>query len=73
MAKSWEPPYYYSEDYGYNEKVKPITVIRDALEWIARPHGLTEKRCPKDERLREAEDMATVALEALAAMEEEMK
>ena len=35
-----------------------------ALSWIARPHGLTAKRCPVRERLQEAEDIATAALAA---------
>lgn len=64
----WEPPWRYRDE-DERATVTPIDVVRDTLEWIARPHGLTAKRCPKDERLREAEDMATAALEALAEVE----
>ena len=61
---SWHPPWpYYDEDDDNDET--QLEFVRRTLAWIARPHGLTSKRCPKDERLREAEDMATAALEAL--------
>ncbi len=65
---TWTPPYpWYNEDDEAENPTSPMQFVRETLEWIARPHGLTAKRCPKDERLREAEDMATAALEALRA------
>jgi hypothetical protein len=68
MSEQWKPPYpyTYADD---DEFASPLEFVRQTLEWIGRPHGLTAKRCPKDERLREAEDMATAALEALALVE----
>lgn len=47
---------------------RPEDVLREVLEWIAPPHGLTKKRCPPSERLQEAEEQASKALTALDAL-----